>query len=267
MGGHLSEMLITAKLPAAAFALGIARCLGLLQILPLSNRLGLTGMHRTIVAAALTMVMLPAILDQLRPADEASLRLLALTVKEGLIGFILGVAMAAPFWAAETAGELVDQQRGSQGAVTGDAAQAEQTGITATLLVLTISTIFIVSGGVHWLLDAIATSYRIWPAGDLLPHLQPQIALRLLALLDSVLRAGLLLASPLLAAMIFAVLSRALGSRFAPQLNVFDLAMTLKGLVTVVGLPVYAAFLIGYLRVGLAPLAHAGATIRALSGG
>ena len=267
MTGHgLSEMLLSTKLPFAAFALGIARCLGLLQILPLSNRLGLTGMHRTIVAAALAMLLLPTILAQIHPGDEHGLRLLALTIKEGLIGFLLGVATAIPFWAAESAGELIDQQRGSQSALISDAAQTEQTGMTATLLVLTISTIFVASGGVHWLLDTLADSYRIWPASDLIPHLQPAMALRLLTLLDSVVRSGLLLASPLLVAMILAELSLALVSRFAPQLNVFDLSLSLKGLVLVVGLPVYAAFLITYLRDGLAPLAHPGVAIRALTG-
>ncbi len=267
MTGHsLADLLLTTKLPFAAFALGMARCLGLLQILPLSNRLGLTGMHRTIVAAALAMVLLPTIVAQIQPSDEQGIRLLALTVKEGLIGFVLGVATAMPFWAAETAGELIDQQRGSQSALISDAAQTEQTGMIATLLVLTISTIFIASGGVHWLLDAIADSYRIWPAGVLVPHLQVSMALRLLTLLDTVLRTGLLLASPLLVAMILAELSLALISRFAQQLNVFDLSLSLKGLVLVFGLPVYAAFLITYLRSGLAPLAHPGVALHALTG-
>ena len=168
MTGHgLSGMLLSTKLPFAAFALGITRCLGLLHILPLLNRLRLTGMHRTIVAAALTMLLLPTILVQIQPSDETGLRLLLLTVKEGLIGFVLGVATAVPFWAAEAAGELIDQQRGSQSALIPDASQAEQAGMPATLLVLTISTIFIASGGMHWFLDALADSYRIWPAGEL----------------------------------------------------------------------------------------------------
>ena len=65
--------------------------------------------------------------------------------------------------------------------------------------------------------------------------------------------------------MILAELNLALVSRFAPQLNVFDLSLSPKGLVLVIGLPVYAAFLITYLRDGLAPLAHPGVVIRALT--
>ncbi len=255
-----------AKVPLAAFGLGLARCMGLLQILPISTRLGLRGMHRTGVAAALSMVMLPGLMQQLQPEDITGVHMTLLVGKEALIGFLIGILFAAPFWVAETAGELIDLQRGSRGAVTPDPAGEGESGITATLFVLTITTIFFLSGGMHWLLDAIAQSYRTWPVGALAPSLAPGAAMRLLGLLDSVLRAGLVLAAPLVVAMLFAELSLALISRFAPQLNVFDLSMSVKGLVQIIGLPIYAIFLIGYLHDGLAPLLHVPDELRELSG-
>jgi type III secretion protein T len=245
-------LLAMAKLPLAAFALGVARCLGLLQILPLSSRLGLTGMHRAAVAGTLALFLLP--------------HLALLAAKEGMIGFLLGLIFAVPFWIAETAGELIDQQRGSQGAVTPDPAGEEQTGITATLLVLTLTTIFLLSGGMHWLIDALYRSYILWPAGQLVPHLARGAAMQMLGLLDSILGAGLLLASPLLVAMLLAELSLGLINRFMPQLNVFDLALSAKGLVLAIGLPLYAVFLILYLRNGLAPLPSVQNELRILSG-
>lgn len=254
------------KVPLAAFGLGLARCLGLLQILPISTRLGLRGMHRAGVATALSMIMLPSLMQQLQRGDVTGARMTLLIGKEALIGFLIGIVFAAPFWTAETAGELIDLQRGSRGAVTPDPAGEAESGITATLFVLTITTIFFLSDGMHWLLDAIAQSYRIWPAGDLTPSLAPGAAMRLLGLLDSVLRAGLVLAAPMVVAMIFAELSLALISRFAPQLNVFDLSMSAKGLVQVFGLPIYAIFLIGYLHDGLEPLLHLPDELHVLSG-
>jgi type III secretion protein T len=262
----ISVLLGMVKLPLAAFGLGVARCLGLLQILPISTRLGLRGMHRAGVAAALSMIVLPWLTAQLRPEDITGAHMVLLIGKEALIGFLLGVVFAAPFWAAETAGELIDQQRGSRGAVSPDPAGETESGITATLFVLTMTTIFFLSGGMHWLLDAIVQSYRTWPVGDLVPSLAPGAAMRLLGLLDSVLRAGLVLAAPLVMAMVLAELGLALISRFAPQLNVFDLSMSVKGLVQVFGLPVYTIFLIGYLRGGLAPLLHLQDELHVLSG-
>lgn len=260
-----SALIALAKLPLAAFALGVARGLGLLQILPLSTRLGLTGLHRAAVAGALALLLLPLLMTQLGPIPPSGAHLALLAAKEGMIGFLLGVIFAVPFWIAETAGELIDQQRGSQGAVTPDPAGEEQSGITATLLVLTLTTIFLLSGGMHWLLDALYRSYALWPAGQLTPHLASGAAMRVLGLLDSILGSGLLLASPLLIAMLLVELSLGLINRFMPQLNVFDLALSAKGLVQVVGLPLYAVFLIVYLHNGLAPLPHVQDELRLLS--
>jgi type III secretion protein T len=147
-----------------------------------------------------------------------------------------------------------------------DPVSEEQGGITATLLVLTTIAIFLASDGMHLLINAMLQSYRVWPALDLAPHFAPSAALQLLSLLDDVLRAGLLLAAPILGAMLLTELTLALISRFAPQLNVFDLALSVKGLVFVIGLPLYAVFLIGYLRAGLAPLLDLDAAFRRLAG-
>lgn len=262
----LAAILALAKVPLAAFGLGVARGLGLLQILPLSTRLGLTGMHRAGVAGALSLLLLPLLMTQLATASLTGAHLALLTAKEALIGFLLGVIFAAPFWIAETAGELIDQQRGSRGAVTPDPAGEEESGPTATLMVLTLTTIFLLSGGMHWLIDALSQSYRIWPAGDLVPRLAPGAIMHVLGLLDSILASGLLLASPLLIAMVLAELSLALISRFVPQMNVFDLSMSVKGLVQVVGLPIYAVFLITYLRGDLVALPHVQDELHLLSG-
>ena len=259
-------MLPLAKLPLAALGLGTARGIGMLQILPLSNRLGLRGMHRTAVAVALAMLTLPLLMRQLTPADLGQGRLLLLTVKEALVGVVLGTLFAVPFWSAEAAGEMIDNQRGSRSAIVPDAASEEEGGLTATLLVLTLATIFFASGGMHWLIDALAASYRFWPANDALPSFAPDALTGPLELLDRIFRAGLLLASPLLIVMVLSELALALVSRFAPQLNVFDLAMSMKGLIYVLALPVYAIFLIGYFGHGMGDLLHIADEFRSWSG-
>lgn len=257
----------------SALALASARMLGLLLILPLSTRLGLTGLLRGGVALALALPVAPALLPLLLASPVGGARLLLLGTKEAFVGLVLGILFAVPFWTAEAAGELIDQQRGSTGAVLPDPSQDAQTGITGTLLVLTLITIFFLNDGMRMLVDAVYDSYRVWPALEAAPRLAGlataggvtaggvtagggagNAALLMLGVFDRVLASGFLLASPLLVAMLLVELALALVSRFAPQLNVFDLAMSLKGLVHVVGLPLYAVFLIGYLRDGLAPL-------------
>jgi type III secretion protein T len=266
LSAAVSAVLGEARLPLAAFGLSMARLLGLLQILPISSRLGLHGMHRAGVAAGLSLPLLPLVLGQLAAADLSGGRFVLLTAKESFVGFAIGVLFALPFWAVETAGELIDQQRGSRGATISDPDNQEENGITATLLVLTLTTLFFLSGGMHWLLDGVFDSYRIWPVLTFAPDLAPGASMAMLSMLDGILDAGLVLAAPMLIAMLLAELSLALISRFAARLNVFDLSMSVKGLVQVVGLPVYAVFLIGYMRHDLAPLTHVGATLRSLTG-
>jgi len=250
--------------PLEAFGLAIARGLGLLLLLPISTRLGLTGTHRTAVAAAIGLPLVPMLASQLAAAPVGGGQLLLLAAKETFIGLLF----SAPFWIAEAAGELVDQQRGSRGNNSlPDPSGGEQVGPTGTLLVLTLLTVFFVLGGLRWLIDGLYASYAIWPALDIVPRLAPDAGRQMLHVLDSILGAGFLLASPLVGAMLLAELALALVSRFVPSLNVFDLAMAVKGLVQVVGLPVYAVFLIGYLRSGLAPLTGIGDALRHLTGG
>jgi type III secretion protein T len=131
---------------------------------------------------------------------------------------------------------------------------------------MTLTTIFLLSGGMHWLIEALFRSYEVWPAGKLVPHLAAGAATHVLGLLDGILGAGLLLAAPLVVAMLIAELALGFINRFMPQLNVFDLSMSTKGLIQVIGLPVYAVFLIGYLRGHLAPLVYIQDEFHVLSG-
>ncbi len=260
----IGTLLEAVRQPFAGFGLAFARCFGMLALLPLATRLGLHGMLRAGVAASLACLLAPALLPAIAADPPAAPRWMLLTAKEALAGTLLGVLFALPFWAAELAGEMVDEQRGSRGAAAPDAASEEQSGITATLIALTLITLFLLQGGMHLLIEALMASYRAWPAMQLAPTLAADTPRQLLGLLDAALRAGFVLAFPLLAAMLLAELSLALISRFAPQLNVFDLAMAVKGLVHVIGLPVYAVFLLSYLRDGLAPLAQFEALLRRL---
>ena len=253
IGAGLASALFPVALSVGAV---VARVFGMMTILPMFTRLGLSGLLRGAVALALAMPLVPAVMTQLaagRPLDP--LGLLVVLTKELLVGIVLGVVFGAPFWAVEIAGELVDQQRQSEAAILPDPSQQSETGLTGTLFVLTTIVVFFAGGGMRFLFDALVASYAIWPPFDLLPHASPGAAYEVLALLDAVLQAGVVLASPLVIAMVVTELSMALLGRFAPNLSVYDLALSAKSLVYAIGMPIYAGVLIGYFRSGLAPLA------------
>jgi type III secretion protein T len=239
-----------------ALGLGAARFYGLLMVLPMFTRLGLTGVLRGGVAVAFALPLVPFLAPLVASAPAASYTALGLLLaKEAAVGFAIGTLFGLPFWVAEAVGDIIDQQRGSQAALVPDASSTEQSGITGTLLSITLITLFLMSGGWRYLLDGVFASYTMWPPLAAVPHFSPDAGDRIISLLDALLRGGALLAAPLLIAMLLAELTLGLISRFMPQLNVFDIALSVKGLIVTVGLPVYAVFLIAWLRDGLAPLA------------
>lgn len=260
--GAFRELLLGALGPLVAWAIPAARLLGVFTVLPIFTRLGLTGLLRGGVALALALPLAPGLQTAVGPAiAQGGGVLTLLLVKEALVGVLIGLVAGVPFWAALTAGELVDQQRGSQAALAPDPS-GEEAGATGTLLLLTSAVVFLGAGGLRLLQEGVFESYALWPAASPLPAFSAQAGERALGVLDRLLLGGVVLASPLLVAMLLAEVSLGLVGRFAPQLNVFDLAMAVKGIVHAVGLPIYALVLVGYLEGGLAPLARLVAELR-----
>lgn len=248
--------------PLVSLAIPAARMLGMFTVLPIFTRLGMTALLRGGVALALPLPLAPGFLaatDGVLQRGGGALTLLL--IKEAIVGLVIGLVAGVPFWAAQTAGELLDQQRGSQSALVPDPS-GEETGVTGTLLLLTSATVFLGAGGLRFLQEGVFESYALWPAASLVPAFSADAGLLTLGILDRLLSGGLVLASPLLVAMLLAEFALGLVSRFAPQLNVFDLALAVKGVVQVVGLPIYALVLVGYLESGLAPLTRLAAELR-----
>lgn len=262
----LRDALISAVGPMLALAVPAARLLGVFTILPLFTRLGITGLLRGGVSLALALPLVPALIGPLTPiAAAGGAPVVVILVKEVLVGVMIGMVAGVPFWAAEAAGEMLDQQRGSTSAILPDPSGGEA-GVTGTLLVLVATVVFLSGGGLQLLQEGIQGTYAVWPAERLIPTFSADMPNRMLGILDSLTTGGLLLASPLLVAMLLAELALAMISRFAPQLNVFDLGMAVKGVVHAVGLPIYAFTLVGFIRDGFAPIKQLAAVMAGFAG-
>jgi type III secretion protein T len=240
----------------AGFTLCFARVRLMMLVLPPITRLGLTGLQKTALSIAIALPVQPLMLEDGALLHLQGLQLMLLIVKEGAVGLALGIAIAVPFWIVETMGELIDQQRASQSAVVQDASNSSPAGITATLFILVLCLMFFQAGGLDHLIAGFLTSYQIWPASQLTPAFGPRSMAMFVALFDHVLAAGFTLAGPLLGAMVLGELGLALVSRIAPQLNVFDLSMGMKGIIFVLGMPLTLSVMLTSFREALAPLMH-----------
>lgn len=231
-----------------AASLGMARALGVVLITPAFNRLGLTGMIRSAVAVTIALPMIPFIFSALPSMGPLStFGLASLLVKELMIGAVIGVVFGIPFWAAEVAGELVDLQRASTMGQLLDPMGSTESGVTSTLLVVTLVALFFVSGGFMVMLEAFYASYALWPVERFVPVLETRSALTMLEMLDQVMRVGVMMVAPLVIAILVADLMLAYLARMAPSLHVFSLSLAIKNLLFTFLMLIYIVFLIPLL--------------------
>lgn len=251
-----------------AASVGMTRALGVILITPAFNRLGLTGMIRSAVAVTIALPAIPFIFSALPSLGPLSaFGLAALLIKELMIGAVIGVVFGIPFWAAEVAGEVVDLQRASTMGQLLDPMGSTESGVTSTLLVVTLVALFFVSGGFMIMLEGFYASYALWPVERFVPVLESRTALTMLDMLDQVMRVGVLMVAPLVIALLVADLMLAYLARMAPSLNVFSLSLAIKNLLFTFLMLLYIVFLIPLLVEELGTLGDGYRRLETLLGG
>ena len=166
--------------------------------------------------------------------------------KETAIGFVLGYLIGWVFWGIQAAGSLIDNQRGSAMASTMDPLQGHET----TLLGIAFSQVFLtyvyVTGGVLPIIGLLYRSYVIWPAPRGMPVLSPDFPRLMLGVFDYAMQFVVVVAGPIVAIMFLAEFALAMVSRFAPQIQVFILAMPIKSALAMFVLVFYFSTLLPY---------------------
>lgn len=237
-----------------AFGIAMARPMAMLALMPVFSRVPLTGLLRGAVAAALALPMVGRLMATNPAAGHTPILLLLLSVKEGAIGAALGVLLGVPFWALDVAGDVVDAQRGATQGRLNDPAGFEDVSITGTMLTITAIALFVVTGGLETVVRLLYGSYALWPPLASLPGFGRQTPVLLLGLLDRITEQGVLLAMPLLLAMLVSDAALFILARLAPGLRVDDLALATRNVVFSIVLTVYAGFLVVYIRHDLSVL-------------
>ncbi len=239
----------------SALALAMARAMGMVMVMPIFTQTGITGILRTGVVIAIALSLLPFVMHELETAGRPGTPLLfAVMLKEGFVGFLLGLAFSIPFWGVQSAGDLVDFQRGLTGATIADPSQSSEASVTGLFLLLTMIALFFIVGGMMIVIETLYQTYAIWPLFDFTPRLSIDNAAAIFILLDDIMRLAFVIAGPVMIAMFLGDAVLAAITRFAPQLNVFVLSMAIKSAIFVALMPLYAVFIFGYIDDALAPL-------------
>jgi type III secretion protein T len=203
---------------------------------------------------SLSLPFLPILHGAVVAAQFSFFDYVAIILKEAFIGLLIGYSAALIFWAVEAIGSFIDNQRGASIASTLDPLSGSDSSPTGTLLFQTFLTFFFVSGGFLIFLGGLYNSYQIWPVLSLLPEIKPGSAELFLHQLDRLMALAVILSAPAIIAMFLSEFGLALVSRFAPQLNVFFLAMPVKSGVALFVLILYLGLLFNYLEVGFAEI-------------
>ena len=109
-----------------------------------------------------------------------------------------------------------------------DPIQGHETSLTGQLLTQLVAWLFMASGAFTLFLNLLMTSYTLWPVKDMLPSLTPATEQIAIGEFSALLTLALMLAAPALVVASLLDLSLGLINRYAPQLNVFSLTLSIK---------------------------------------
>ncbi len=231
------------------YSLTLPRLMACFIFLPILSKQMLGGaMIRNGVLCSLALFIFPVVNEQELPAETDGLWLIVILGKEVLLGMLIGFVAAIPFWAIEATGFLVDNQRGAAMASMFNPTLGSQSTPTAVLLTQTLITLFFSGGGFVAFIYALFKSYTTWPILGFFPMVTDAWVSFFYDQFQQLMWLGVLMSAPLVLAMFLAEFGLALISRFAPQLNVFFLAMPIKSAIASVLLIVYLGLMMDHFE-------------------
>lgn len=220
--------------------LATARLGGCLALFPLLQKALLPGLLRSAVIAGFSLLFIPLIVTHTAPDNQQTLAMwLLLLGKEVLLGALIGVVVAMPFWIAESMGMLIDTQSGGASASMHNQSSGNESAILAGLMYQVFAAYFVTMGGVSWLVGVIADSFIVWPPHSWWPTMPAAGMDWWLQQMNQMMALIVVLAAPALIAMFLAEFALGLAGRFAPSLQVFFVAMPIKYLTALFMLPLY----------------------------
>jgi type III secretion protein T len=227
----------------ATYAIAMPRLLMMFSMIPMLTRESLPGLLRFGVVAAMATLLVPGLLEPVAGAERDVLATAMLVGKESLLGVMLGFLVAVPLWAFDTMGSYIDNQRGASIAQTINPMSGHDSSPLGELFSQAALTYMLAGGGFVLILGIGYRSFELWPILSWTPHLSDETPQILLGQLDRLTRLAVLLGSPVILSMLLAEIGLALVSRFAPQLQVFFLAMPVKSGIAMFVFAVYAGTL------------------------
>ncbi len=205
----------------ALYAYPAIRVLALLAAVPVYNNAALPRRVRLFTGLAIAGVIAVALPVSPQAASPGSVLTLAGIACETLIGYAIGFSIRVVFAAIDLAGDLIGLQMGLSFAQFYDPQAAGQTTVLSRFLGLISTLCFLSINGHLLVIDVIGRSFEWLPPGG---TQFVAAGFRTLAQTGTVLYAtGLMIALPLVTALLITNVALGVLTRAAPQLNLFAL--------------------------------------------
>ena len=223
--GNVGDLALLAALASTRFAMAFL-------LLPILAQDTVPQMVRAAIFLAFGIVTL-AVQPAINVHDFGVGDWIGLFAKEAFLGLALGLLLAAVLWAFDAAGSIVDGASNLAQAQIMDPLSGRQTSLSGAFLGRLAVYVFMFSGGLMLWVGVLMESFALWPLA------RPGLALKLqgVTLFETAFAqfAGLMfmIAAPVLVVLYAIDLSLGLMNRYAPQLNLIAISMSLKGVVAV----------------------------------
>jgi flagellar biosynthetic protein FliR len=207
-----------------AFFFPLTRILALLAAAPPFNNAALTLRVRLMLGLAIAVAISPALptVPPVEPASGIGLWILALQL---LIGLAMGFSIRLIFSAIDMAGNMIATQMGLGFATLYDPQNTAQTPVVSEFMGLLALLIFMALNGHLMLIATLAHSFTVIPISATAPGIGTWLNLANFG--GVVFSSGLLLALPILVALLITNIALGVLSRAAPQLNLFAVGFPL----------------------------------------
>ncbi len=210
------------------------RIAGLYRFAPLFQRSEIPAMVRMSFAIITTVIIVGIIHPAPIPKDCPIGLCMFLNFMFGaLIGYVSNCILATVL----AAGDMINTQMGLSSAMVMDPSTRSQVSVMASYFSTLALLIFVYSGGVYWLINALIKSFQVYPMYVVNFHFEKIINVQYLSeITGEILFTGLHLAGPVLLATLGQDIILGIISKTAPQVNVFSLSFLFK--------PVMGAFIL-----------------------
>ena len=171
-------------------------------------------------------------------ADAPPIELALMAMREALIGIFLGYLLQLVLLAVHVAGELVSQEMGFLVARQVDPTSGTSSTLISSLYENLFVLTFLALDGHHWLLRSLQSSFSFAPVGRI--ALSERMAPTAVAMFGEMFRAGIVFAAPVMVFLMIVSAIIGLLARAVPALNVLEIGFTLRVLVALAAIFLFA---------------------------